>query len=255
MISILIQESYWFHTQSKYYISMKKQIFTTSQHEDFKKYFWVKKNPWKWDTLYLKKAQKYIPYISWIPWVKMVWIWNSLAMSWGSQESDIDLYIVTDNHSMWTVRILTTLIFQLLGVRKTTSKHAGRFCLSFFSTLDGMDFSKFALPHDPYLFFWMMYFQPIYISWDTYNRFLEVNNRWCNLDDFMQIPPPLASLVPHSLTRRIGGGLNAIIKNIFLPKTKKSFQKLWKPFGVIISDDLLKFHNNDIRKDVAKKII
>jgi hypothetical protein len=128
---------------------------------------------------------------------------------------------------MWTVRILTTLIFQLLGVRKTASKHAGRFCLSFFSTLDGMDFSKFALPHDPYLFFWVIYFKPIYVSHQTYEKFLEVNNRWCNLEDFMQIPPPLAPLVSPSLVRRgLGGGLNAIIKNIFLPKTKKSFQEL-----------------------------
>lgn len=185
----------------------------------------------------------------------MVGVWNSLSMNTGSKDSDIDLYIVTQNNAMWSVRILVTLIFQILWVRKTGSKHAGRFCLSFFSTLDGMDFATFALPYDPYLYFWIVYFRPLYNSHRTYEKFLEVNNRWCNLEDFIQIPPPLATLVSPSLTRRgLGGGINTFLKSIFLPKTKTSFQKLWKPFWVIISDNILKFHDNDIRKQIAKDI-
>lgn len=234
---------------------MKKQKFTSDQHDKFKEYFNIKDTPWKWDGIYLEKTQKYIPYISWIPGIMMVGVWNSLSMNTGSKDSDIDLYIVTQNNAMWSVRILVTLIFQILWVRKTGSKHAGRFCLSFFSTLDGMDFATFALPYDPYLYFWIVYFRPLYNSHRTYEKFLEVNNRWCNLEDFIQIPPPLATLVSPSLTRRgLGGGINTFLKSIFLPKTKTSFQKLWKPFWVIISDNILKFHDNDIRKQIAKDI-
>lgn len=234
---------------------MKKQRFTSAQEQKFKEYFWIKDTPWKWDRIYLEKTQKYIPYISWIPGIMMVGVWNSLSMNAGSKDSDIDLYIVTKNNAMWSVRILVTLIFQILWVRKTPSQHAGRFCLSFFSTLKWMDFSRFALTHDPYLFFWVLYFQPIYNSHQTYEKFLEVNNSWCNLEDFTQISPPLAPLVSPSLTRRgLGGDLNSLLKNIFLPKTKKSFQKLWKPFWVIIDDNILKFHDHDIRKKIAKNI-
>lgn len=200
--------------------------------------------------------------ISWIPGIRMIGIWNSLSMNSGSKKSDIDLYIVTDNHSMWTVRILVTCIFQIFGVRKTGKKHAGRFCLSFFSTLEWMDFSRFALTHDPYLFFWILYFQPIYNSHQTYEKFLEVNNRWCNLEDFVVYPGiegyPQGATLRDDVCRSSpcgspswGKNINSLLKNIFLPKTKKSFQKLWKPFGVIISDDVLKFHDHDIRKKIA----
>ncbi|MCH2188230.1 hypothetical protein MK079_00170 [Candidatus Gracilibacteria bacterium] len=240
---------------------MKKQVFTQKHHKAFQEYFKVKKNPGKWDSIYIQKTKKYVPYITWIPGIKMIGIGNSISMNAGNKDSDIDLYIITDNQSMWTVRILTTLIFQLLGVRKTDKKHAGRFCLSFFSTLEGMDFSQFALPYDPYLFFWMVYFKPVYNSDNTYEKFIEINSKWCNLDDFIDTPPPLTPFVSPlcpegcSLLRRgLGGGLNTLIKKIFLPKTLQSFEKLGKPFGVIISDDLLKFHDKDIREKIAKEI-
>ena len=49
--------------------------------------------------------------------------------------------------------------------------------------------------------------------------------------------------------------INNILKKIFLPKTLKHYEKIWKPYGVIINDNLLKFHNWDIRKKVRKQII
>jgi hypothetical protein len=45
-----------------------------------------------------------------------------------------------------------------------------------------------------------------------------------------------------------------LFRKIFLPRTKKSFQKLWKPFWVIISDDILKFHDKDKRKEIRDTI-
>jgi hypothetical protein len=47
--------------------------------------------------------------------------------------------------------------------------------------------------------------------------------------------------------------LNYIIKKIFLPKTLKHYNRLWKPYWITISDVMLKFHNLDIRKEIAKK--
>jgi hypothetical protein len=44
------------------------------------------------------------------------------------------------------------------------------------------------------------------------------------------------------------------LKSIFIPKTKKSFKEIWKPFWVIINDNMLKFHNNDKRKKIRDTI-
>jgi hypothetical protein len=61
-------------------------------------------------------------------------------MNCSKSSSDIDLYIVTTPKRMWLVRIFVTFIFQILLVRKDDKHHAGRFCLSFFSTTDALDF-------------------------------------------------------------------------------------------------------------------
>jgi hypothetical protein len=48
--------------------------------------------------------------------------------------------------------------------------------------------------------------------------------------------------------------LNNLFKKIFLPKTLKHYNNIWKPYWIIILDVMLKFHNWDIRKEIAKKI-
>lgn len=91
-----------------------KQSFSHKQHETSKKYFKIKDTPGKWDTMYIEKTKKYIPYISWIPGLKMIGVGNSLSMNSGTKDSDIDLFIVTTPNRIWLVRILVTLVFQLL---------------------------------------------------------------------------------------------------------------------------------------------
>lgn len=164
-----------------------KQNFTKKEHEKFIKHFKIKKSPSKIEKDFYKKTEKYINYIKWIPWIKMIGVWNSIAMNSASKDSDIDLYIVTDNNKMWIVRILITIIFSFLWIRKTARKHAGRFCLSFFSTVDWMDFSSFKIEKDIYLYFWIIYFKPILDYNNTYKLFLEKNNNWADFNDYLDI--------------------------------------------------------------------
>ncbi len=49
--------------------------------------------------------------------------------------------------------------------------------------------------------------------------------------------------------------INNILKKLFLPKTLNHYKKIWKPYWVIINDDLLKFHNWDIRKQIKKQLL
>lgn len=249
-----------------------KQSFFHKQHKAFKEYFWIKDAAGKWDTVYIEKTRRYIPCISWIPGIKMIGVGNSLSMNSGNKNSDIDLFIVTATHSLWFVRIVTTLVFQLLWVRKTASKHAGRFCLSFFATTNALNFWAFAIENDIYLYFWIVYFKPLYDHWGIYNRFLQENSKWADFSKYTDIIIENKKYIVYNSKSKVkeenlpfpkkvptGGwiikSIDSLLKHIFLPKTKKSFQKLWKPFGVIISDNMLKFHDNDIRKQVWDTII
>ena len=241
-----------------------KQYFQEDYHNKFKTYFWIKNSPSKIEEAFYKKTKKYIGYIKWIPWLKMIWVWNSISMNYSTKESDIDLFIITSPNRLWFVRIIITFIFSILWIRKTKNKHAWRFCLSFFATTNLLDFSDFAIKDDIYLYFRIIYFKPILDYDHTYDLFLEKNTLWADFSEYTDIIENNKKYIKFSspsirLKGRIRDGLlnflNTLFKKIFLPKTLKHFEKIWKPFWVIINDDLLKFHNNDIRKKIRDDLL
>ncbi len=243
-----------------------KQKFSKTLHEKFIKHFNIKETPNEIEKSFIKKTEKYVKYIKWIPWLKMVWIWNSISMNSATKESDIDLFIVTTPNSMWLNRIFITFIFQILWVRKSHKKHAWRFCLSFFATTDWLDFSDWKIDNDIYLYFWIVYFKPILDIDNTYRLFIEKNSNWADFSEYLPhpwIPSPLeekeATKDTPPLLQRRGGwgvrGLNKILKKIFLPRTLKHYNSLWKPYWVIINDNMLKFHDWDIREKTKKELV
>ena len=236
-----------------------KQIFGEKMFNKFKKEFNLKEDFSEIEEKYLEKANKYIKFIKWLPGLKMIWIGNSLAMKSATKDSDIDLYIVTDKNAMWFVRIMVTFIFQVLWVRKDETHHAWRFCLSFFSTIDGMDFSSFKIDDDVYLYFWIVYFKPIADYSKTYEKFLEKNNSWANFHDYKEIIEENKKFIKYKRKAWFNNFFltwlfDKLFKKIFLKRTLNHFEKIWKPYGVIISDDLLKFHNWDVRKEISEKL-
>lgn len=242
----------------------ENQIYSPSeiQTKKFHDYFNIQENPGEIENNFYKKLEKYLKYISWIPGIRLIGVWNSLSMNCAKSSSDIDLYIVTSPKRMWLVRILVTFIFQILWVRKTPQHHAGRFCLSFFSTTDALDFWKFRISNDIYLYFWILYFKPIININNTYSHFLEANKSWAN---FSKHPAQIQenkkyikyskNISERNILSKIWDILDNFLKKIFLPKTLRHYEKIWKPYGIIISDDMLKFHNWDVRRDISEIII
>lgn len=265
------------------------QKFSSEIYEKFKNEFNIKENPSKIDLDFLEKTRKYSNYIKYIPWIKMVWVGNSISMNAGTSDSDIDLFIVSSQNRIWIVRILVTFIFQILGLRKTEKKHAWRFCLSFFATEKALDFSNFAIKNDVYLYFRIIYFKPILDFDNTYDKFIKANSSWANFSEYQYIidenkksitllsrtntsssqdyhlssrakSRDLLNRFLHftsiqSKWQKILNQLEKLLKKIFLKKTIKTYEKLKKPFWVIINNDMLKFHDKDIRKDISKNLV
>ncbi len=233
-----------------------KQCFNKSYHNKFIKYFWIKKEDSKIELDFYKKTEKYLKFIKWIPWLKMVWIWNSISMNCSTKDSDIDLLIVSSPNSMWLNRILITFIFQILGVRKNQRNHAWRFCLSFFTTTNWLDFSSWKIENDIYLYFWIIYFKPILSFNNTYELFIKKNNNWADFKEYWNILKNNKKYIKYSWKNNYECKIiNNLLKKIFLQKTLKHYNALWKPYWVIINDDLLKFHNWDIRQKIKKELV
>ncbi|MGE4444089.1 MAG: hypothetical protein AB7E37_03805 [Candidatus Altimarinota bacterium] len=235
-----------------------KQTFSQEAHEKFKSNFHIKSTPSQTDKELFEKTYKYIPYIKWIPGIQFIGVGNSTSMFASNKESDIDLFIITAEKRMWFVRILSTFIFQILGVRKTGKYHEKRFCLSFFATTKEMNFQNFALENDIYLYFWIIYLKPILDFDNTYTNFLK-SQSWCDIQNFENIITENKNFIKYSgksfgNNSKILDIINTILEKIFLPKTLKSYLKLNKPYGIIISENMLKFHDNDRRKEIKKEL-
>ena len=241
------------------------QKFSPEHLLKFKHYFQVKESVSDIEERLWFKVKKYVPPLAFIPWILFVWVGNSLSMNSCHKNSDIDLFIITRPNRLWTVRILTTLYFTLLGQRKTARKHAGKFCLSFFVTEDSLDFSNFAIADDIYLYFWIVFLKPIVDKENTYEHFLEAQKSWADFTEYKNIFEENRQYVNDwwktqflwkiEKSWKIWDTIETFLKKIFLPKTQKSFLKLGKPFGVIITDDILKFHDRDRRKEISSYLL
>ncbi len=238
------------------------QSFSTKYHDKFINFFKIKKNPWKIELWLLKKTEIYLKFLRFLPWLKMIWVWNSVSMNCAKEESDIDLFIVTTKNSMWFNRVFITLFFEILWLRKTKKTHIWKFCLSFFSTLDWLDFSSWKIKDDIYLYFWILYFKPILDYWDTYKVFLEKNSSWADFSSYNNLIDRNKKYIKYKKEYLASKSewffvkfLDYLLKKVFFSKTLKSYEILSKPYWVIINDDLLKFHDEDIRKTLRDKLV
>ncbi|NDK08031.1 hypothetical protein EOM39_02175 [Candidatus Gracilibacteria bacterium] len=237
-----------------------KLKFSKNDFLTFKNLQNIKEYPLDIEKRLIEKTIRYIRLIKWIPGIQMIAVGNSVAMNSANNNSDIDLFIVSSKNRLWTVRILITFIFQILGVRKNNKNHKKRFCLSFFCTTNALNFEKIAIKNDIYLYYWIIYLKPILDYNSTYSTFIEENKKWCNFEDYNSILEGNKNSIFYKKDTlkyncKILNLLEKLLKYIFISKTKKSFMKLGNPFGVIINDDMLKFHDKDIRKEVRDKVI
>lgn len=235
-----------------------KQFFDNNQLEKLKKILWAKDKQSEIEKKLINKAYKYIKFIKWIPWLLMIWIWNSIAMNSSNKTSDIDLFIVTKDNTMWINRIIITIIFSLLWVRKTKNKHAWRFCLSFFVNESWLNFDNWKQYNDIYLYYWILTMKPLLDNNNTYNNFINQNQSWAIFWNYKDIILNNKKYIKYSWkkakTNNIIKKIDKILKNIFIKKTYKTYNKIWKPYWVIINNNMLKFHNNDIRIKIKKEL-
>lgn len=221
----------------------------------------VKDTPNEHEKALFARAEKYIKRITWIPWLRMIAVVNSLSMYATHAESDIDLFVVTSRGTLWFVRVLMTAIFWMQGVWRHGENVSWLFCLSFFVEEDSLDMDTIALENDVYLAFWMYYMKPIFVVWDIWEQWKEKNPVYSEKaivsskkESFplWKIPLKRARPVPWEYFAKI---LNIIIKPFWEWRAQKSFRQKWKPEWVIIASGMLKFHDRDRRREIREQII
>jgi len=211
-----------------------------------------------------RKVRFFIPLLKLVPYVRMVAVCNSLAINNTDAESDIDLFIIAKKGRLFTARTLVTFLFALLGLRRHGKKAKGRFCLSFFISDDALCLKNIKDGEDDiYLPYWILSLKPIF-GVDVFNSFI-ASNAWIKnyfpsrqLNGFVSskdggILKSIAGLKEKILNGSIGDTLEKFLATKHLQRFKLRLATLGPHASVVVNEKMLKFHNIDRRKEIAKK--
>ncbi len=215
-----------------------------------------------------RRAASTARYLELVPFVKMIAVVNTLAINNVRPESDIDLLIVVAPGHLWIARLMVSGIVTLLGNRRHGAKIAGRVCLSFYVTTDGLDFSSLrSAQPDTHFAFWTAQAAPL-LDDGTYEHYRQANN-W------------VTALLPHAWSGdwrakllAPNAGLRAIKKfyEIFFSSSVGHWFEAWArsyqlkridrhleskaklgTTEVVISEEMLKFHELDRRQEYNQR--
>jgi len=194
----------------------------------------------------LRKYIKKITFVKHIPFIRMAAICNAAAMGTMTDESDIDLFFIVQGGRIFTARFLTTAIFHLVGIRRHGKKIRGRYCLTFFLSGSSMNLENIRIENDIYMKYWILTLKPFY-GFKTYGQFMEANNYIADtVDD--EKPSAVKIILENLLAGKVGNFIESFFRNWQLARFNKNKDSLGKKASVIVSDEMLKFHNVDMRE-------
>ncbi|MEK7649068.1 MAG: hypothetical protein AAB400_04130 [Patescibacteria group bacterium] len=223
----------------------------------------------------VRKALRFARLASLVPGVAMIALCNTLALSHARDSSDIDVFIVARKGYLWFVRAACIVLSLFFGPRLSEQHMRDALCLSFFIRRDACDLSPCALNpscgiDDVYLSLWVSRCVPMYDEGGQAQAFWEAN-RWTENSiphRIPYIPNHMRSIHPNGVLRAVKKILTIILFpfQARIERTCAMIQKKRFPerirraassagSGVVITDQILKFHLNDRREYFQQALI
>lgn len=161
----------------------------------------------------IRRAQKAARCIAWIPFVKAMFVCNTVGMGTAREESDIDVFIVVKDKRLWLARLLITLTLSIVGLRRTKTRIANQICLSFFVTNAALDLAPLTMGSpDVYLMYWLDLLIPVYDPENTHRALMAANT----------FAKPY---LPHAFGRPLKE--KEIIVGVWSKRVKRFFERAW----------------------------
>lgn len=215
----------------------------------------------------IKIAIKAVRKIRAIPFVRAVFVCNTVGAGTANQKSDIDFFIITAPKRIWLVRFFSNLILKFWNLRVSDKETKNKICLSFFVDENNLNLDNLRVVNeDVYLAYWIHQLIPIFDPNKFYENFLKANN-WTEkfLPNAHRLTSKYLSEVKDTKISRVWRGvwqkmwsgiygdiIEGQVKQIQMSIFKKTIKKM--PVagdkGMVISDTILKFHENDARRDI-----
>lgn len=213
----------------------------------------------------LQIAKRAAKILSFVPFLEAMFVCNTVAAGTAAPDSDIDAFIVVRDGRLWIARLLATLLLSLFRLRRHGALITDRVCLSFYATRGALDFSSIQIAEpDIYLAYWTRELIPIY---DPQNLFgaIQAQNAWTKkylpneqktyslISRYKVNDSRFSEAIKKFFQTAWGGAYGNIVeaqaKSAQLTRMKISGRSAEEMpgAGVIISDTMLKFHEDDRR--------
>lgn len=198
-----------------------------------------------------------------IPFLKAIFVCNTVASGTANATSDIDVFIVSQEKRLWLTRLIATALLTIARLRRHGRHVSNRICLSFYVTDNSLDLSPIMIQGvDIYLAHWIYELIPLYDPNNLREQILK-KNTWAQA--YLPNASSGYSLIHHY----------RVDNSAFSSRFKKFFEKIWgNGYGdllerqakkiqqtrmkirprqtserrhVIITDTMMKFHEEDQR--------
>lgn len=199
-----------------------------------------------------------------VPFIKQVFVSNTLAYNNVHHNSDIDIFIVGQKGRLWTARAFLLLEFNLFGWRVRSINRYGKFSPEFFVSEAALNLRKVVLDNDYYLSFWLADLVSIWP--DSESTLLKRANYWFKEDlpiawrspkikPFTTLKPSYFRLL---MERFLSGKWGDILEEKLHSIQSRIIQHNLKRLGVnpevVVNKDIIKLHFNDRRAEVRDVI-
>lgn len=239
--------------------NMEYFFFEKKINNNFKEKSWFSRNEKnKYMDEFIQFIDKYWKIYQSIPFIKEIYLCNSISFNALKENSDIDLFIITRKNSIRRARFFSLLFFFLLWLKrwKTIRK---KFCLSFYITQDHQNLYSINLPRsDVYLNYWLAHLIPLYQEQLNTSNIYKKNTRFkVNMPNHPQkfcINIWNKKYHWNSKTKKrlefifwwiLWKAIEILISSIWIPILSTKTKKLWKKWKwIIINNNMLKFYDD-----------
>lgn len=214
----------------------------------------------------MKRALRGIKKLARVPFVRAVFVCNTVAGVGVEESSDIDVFIITKKGRIFLARAVATFYLGLFNMRRTKRKIKNKICLSFYVADNNLNLQSVAFENDVYLMYWLAQLIPVY---DPDNLFgsLQKANTWVK----KYLPNAFQSynLIPRWKVEsgKVGSGIKRFLEKIWIGNYGDLMEKQAKGMQlnkmkmnvssvqdendtrVVVSDVMLKFHEKDRREE------
>jgi len=206
-----------------------------------------------------KRLRKHLPYI------KHIYLCDSLSFQAAHPWSDIDLFFIVKHGCLWRARLASVIICGLLWIKRTLKRKTSLFDLIFYIDEKHTNIQKLRLqPDDIYLSYRLAHLIPVYQT-TNYNIYDDNKRLQKELPNF-----PMQHIPQITIQTQKWSSIRKKSREIIRWKSADNFweqlrKHIWKPLvirkkkhrndskkWVIISDHILKFHQ-DKRPEIQNK--